>query len=403
VITTADVWKRMVPVGTNISIAFGVVFYGFSIYIRQDAAGAEFSTTVLSAAFGGSMLVAGVLAIPVGRYVDTHGVARLVGIGSVMAGLGLIGFGMAQQSWQVLAVWILIIGPAASAIFYEPIFTAINQWFPIDGRPLALAIVTVVGGSAGIIFIPIVQLVISSLGWRTGVMTLGLLPIVSGLLVASISLRGTATPDLGGLTARSHIRIRHLLADKRFVYFTAAMTLGFFGVQSIISHRLAVYEATGFNPAVTAGWAAAASAISLPGRWLAPMLAKRFRPTNVQMAALFLTGLGVALTISGTSTWEMIGHFVIFGLAFAAFLPLRAMVMSEWYDGPQYGKVMGAQWTVVSLIAATGPTIVGVLRDVTGSYRIPMIMVATVVAVSVWLTFLSGRAEQPTAQGTVSV
>jgi hypothetical protein len=28
----------MVPVGTNISIAFGVVFYGFSIYIRQDAA-----------------------------------------------------------------------------------------------------------------------------------------------------------------------------------------------------------------------------------------------------------------------------------------------------------------------------------------------------------------------------
>ena len=262
---------------------------------------------------------------------------------------------------------------------------------------------TVVGGSAGIIFIPIVQLVISSLGWRTGVMTLGLLPIVSGLLMAGISLRGTATPDLGGLTARSHIRIKHLLADKRFVYFTAAMTLGFFGVQSIISHRLAVFEATGFNPAVTAGWAAAASAISLPGRWLAPMLAKRFRPTNVQMAALFLSGLGVALTISGTSTWEMIGHFVIFGLAFSAFLPLRAMVMSEWYDGPQYAKVMGAQWTVASLIAATGPTIVGVLRDVTGSYRIPMIMVATVVAVSVWLTFLSGRAEQPTAQGTVSV
>ena len=94
----------MVPVGTNISIAFGVVFYGFSIYIRQDAAGAEFSATLLSAAFGGSMLVAGVLAIPVGRYVDTPGVARLVGIGSVMAGLGLIGFGMAQQSWQVLAV-----------------------------------------------------------------------------------------------------------------------------------------------------------------------------------------------------------------------------------------------------------------------------------------------------------
>jgi MFS family permease len=380
----------MVPAGTNISIAFGVLFYGFSIYIKQDAAGAEFSTSVLSAAFGGSMLIAGLIAMPVGRYVDRNGVAKLVGAGSVVAGIGLMAFGQAQEPWQVLAIWWFIIGPAAATVFYEPIFAAINQWFPSDSRPLSLAIVTVVGGSAGIIFIPLVQKVVTTFGWRDATLILGALPIVSGLLITTLVFRNTHRSHKGAATPPK-VKLRILLRDRRFTLFTAAMTLGFFSNQAIIAHRLAIFEVTGFDAAVTASWAAAASAFSLPGRWMAPMLAKRFRPTSVQAALLGLTTIGVGLTIRGTTQWEMVGHFAIFGLAFAAFLPLRAMVMSEWFDGPQYGQTMGAQWTIASIVAAAGPTVVGILKDQTGSYRIPMIMVAAVSIVAIGFTLAAGR------------
>ena len=70
----------------------------------------------------------------------------------------------------------------------------------------------------------------------------------------------------------------------------------------------------------------------------------------------------VVLMVDGTSSWQMIGHFFLFGLAFGALLPLRAMVMDGWYSGPSYGRIMGTQWTGVVLVAATGPVLVGVLR-----------------------------------------
>ena len=61
----------------------------------------------------------------------------------------------------------------------------------------------------------------------------------------------------------------------------------------------------------------------------------------------------------------MIAHFALFGMAFGALLPLRALVMGSWYSGPTFGRIMGFQWTGVVLVAAFGPIAVGVIRDAT--------------------------------------
>ncbi|MGH3666127.1 MAG: hypothetical protein ACRDU8_08600 [Egibacteraceae bacterium] len=41
----------------TVSVAYGVLFYGFSVLLSRQAAGGEFSNTVLSAAYGGAALV----------------------------------------------------------------------------------------------------------------------------------------------------------------------------------------------------------------------------------------------------------------------------------------------------------------------------------------------------------
>ncbi|MDH3398580.1 MAG: hypothetical protein OEM81_12230 [Acidimicrobiia bacterium] len=97
-------------------------------------------------------------------------------------------------------------------------------------------------------------------------------------------------------------------------------------------------------------WAAVASALSLPGRSAAPFLAQRFRSTSVQATGMGLMAIAAILMIDGSSDWQRAGHFVIFGLSFGAVLPLRAMVMSEWFSGSGYGRTMGAQWAVASVI-----------------------------------------------------
>jgi cyanate permease len=98
------------------------------------------------------------------------------------------------------------------------------------------------------------------------------------------------------------------------------------------------------------------------------------------------------LMIDGSSDWQLSGHFIVFGLSFGAVLPLRAMVMSRWYSGAGYGRTMGAQWAVASLIGAAGPAVVGLLHDSTGGYQIPISLVVFLLAGAAFLVVLSGRA-----------
>jgi cyanate permease len=50
---------------------------------------------------------------------------------------------------------------------------------------------------------------------------------------------------------------------------------------------------------------------------------------------------------------------------------------------------MGVQWTIVATIAAAGPLIVGLLRDGSGSYGIPIALTAGLVVVAAILTAVS--------------
>jgi len=169
-------------------------------------------------------------------------------------------------------------------------------------------------------------------------------------------------------------------------------------VQGVLSHRVARFGEAGFAIATVALWAAVASALSLPGRWLAPLIATRVRATTVQASAIAMVVVATLLMVDGRGSWQMIGHFVLFGAGFGAMLPLRAMVMAGWYSGSAYGRIMGVQWTAVGLAGAAGPVMVGVLRDHSGGYVLPMSVLAAVHLAAVVLLLLSGGGRDEAVQ-----
>jgi MFS family permease len=179
----------------------------------------------------------------------------------------------------------------------------------------------------------------------------------------------------------------------RLLLYTVALMLMLLATQGVITHRLARFEEGGFPLSTVALLAAMASALSLPGRWIAPRLADRYGANRVQAIIAVIVALSVLLMVGGTSTWQMAGHFLLFGLAFGALLPLRAMVMGGWYSGPIYGRIMGTQWTAVVLVGAAGPVLVGVLRDATGGYQASFVLLAALFVVSAGITVGSGRAD----------
>lgn len=369
-------------------VAFGTLFYAYSVFITEEAAGAEYSISLLSVAWTGAILVGGASAFLVGRWADHHGVRGLMGLGSVVGAVGLILLALSQTGWQLVLVSWLFIGPAGAMTFYEPAFVAVDQWFGLAGSTRSLALLTVIGGLAGPIFIPLTGLLTVNIGWRWAAVVLAGILLIVGLITTAFLFPSHLGEQHEHLEVPDS-RLGKLFRDRRFALFTVATLLTFMAVQAVIFHRIAVFEQAGFAVTAVAWWAAVAGLLSLPGRWITPHLSNRIRAVLVAAAVTLVMGAATTFAAAAMAQWQMAAHFVLFGLAFGAATPMRAVVMGRWYSGPRYGRIMGIQWTIVATIAAAGPLMVGLLRDGTGSYGLPMALTAALFVVAAILTAAS--------------
>jgi MFS family permease len=393
-------FRRLVyPLAATVGVGFGAILYGFSVLLTSGGAGGRFSGALLSGAFSGSVLAAAAVAIPIGRHADGHGIRGILALGGALVGGGFALFSLARQPWQVLAVWWLLIGPGSAMVLFDPAFVALEQWFQPAARNRAAGTLTLVTGLAGPVFVPATTVSVQSIGWRPTAAVLGALVAGVAWLTAGIALRvapppagtitdpGTTTDPFVNQTApRAASRIRARLAGKHvppgFVVLTAAIVCGTAAMDAVQVHRLARFEVLGFDPVTLAFWAAVASVLSLPGRFLLPRLADRFASARLLLLVTALLVPALALTIRGTATWEMIGHFVVFGLAFGAAIPLRTVVMGDAFGGPRFGTLMGIQAAATAVGRAAGPGVVGWIGGDVRGYAIAMALVTATVVLS---------------------
>lgn len=375
----------------TVSVAFGALLYALSVLVTDRAAGSEFSTGVLSTAYGGTVLVGGGLAFVIGRVVDARGVRLVMGLGSVLGAAGLAALAAAHSNWQVLAAAWLLIGPAGAMTFYEPAFVAVDQWFDPADRGRAIGILTVVGGLAGPVFLPLTAALVESVGWRPAALTLAGIVAGTGLLSAGIALpsgsQGRDRPPQAGAS------LRELLRDRRFTLYTASVLLLFGAFQTVLFHRIALFEDAGFGIALVSFWAGVSGWLSFPGRYAGPVLGSGRNGVrwNAAVAALLAATMVPVLAPAGRGL--MILHFVAFGVVFGAVLPMRAAVMSRWYSGPSFGRIMGVQWTLAAFAGAAGPSLAGISKDATGTYDPAVIAVAVALLMSAALILLAGRSQ----------
>ena len=93
-------WPWILSLSGGVAVAFGAMFYAMSVMLTDTAAGAEFSTTVLSAAYGGFVLVGGGLAFVIGGRADRVGVRSLTIAGFV---IGAVGSGRLREGHRAMA------------------------------------------------------------------------------------------------------------------------------------------------------------------------------------------------------------------------------------------------------------------------------------------------------------
>jgi MFS family permease len=351
-----------------VTVAYGALVYGFAVLITRPAAGGEFSRALLSAAYGGAVLTGGLAAIPVGRLADRHGVRGLMAAGAILGAAGLLAFASATHGWQVLAVWWLVLGPATALTFYEPAYVAIQQAFAPEARPRAIAVLTLSAGLSGPIFIPATGALVEALGWRDATR---LLAAAMGCAapVALLFVRARPSPTAAPAAGpRRRWPDFTPFRERRLLLFTIGAVLGFGAVEAVVVHRVARFQELGFSLSTVTFWAGVSGLVTLPGRFVLPVLTRRMRTTAILAAVLGVIAAATALMVSGDGYWQMALSFVLFGAVFGAALPLRAIAMGEWTPTATFGAVMGLQAALIAGGRAAIPAITGGLHDALDGY-----------------------------------
>lgn len=114
-------------------ITWGSVFYTFALLMEPVERDLGLSRAQSSLAFSLALLAEGLLAYPVGRWIDRgHERAVMTG-GSLAVALCLLAHSFITSIAQFYAVW-LALGAALSATLYSPVFAVVTRRYPHDFR-----------------------------------------------------------------------------------------------------------------------------------------------------------------------------------------------------------------------------------------------------------------------------
>ena len=111
------------------------------------------------------LLSTGVVAFPVGTWIDRHGGRGVMTLCSLAGGLLLLAWAQVETPWVFYCIWVCI-GASMAGVLYEPAFAVITAVFGPEARR-GITALTLVGGFASTVFMPLTQLLIGALGWRT--------------------------------------------------------------------------------------------------------------------------------------------------------------------------------------------------------------------------------------------
>ncbi|MGQ2906133.1 MAG: MFS transporter [Neoaquamicrobium sediminum] len=167
--------------------SWGTLFYGFPLIAEAMQADLGWSKPTLYGAATLGMLLAGLAAYPVGAAID-RGHGRLLMSGaSVLAGILLAAWSQVE-GLVVFYIVLAGLGGMQAATLYEPAFAVIARRVgPLNARK-GITALTLWGGFASTVFIPVIQFLIETQGWRGALLVMAGVNIVvcGGLYLVAI-------------------------------------------------------------------------------------------------------------------------------------------------------------------------------------------------------------------------
>jgi MFS family permease len=356
-------------------ITWGSVFYTFSLLMGPVERELGLTRAEVSLAFSLALLADGLMAYPVGRWIDQGHERKVMTWGSAWVGACLLAHSFIESLSGFYAVWVCL-GLGMSATLYAPVFAVVTRRFPNDFRR-AIIIMTFLGGLASTVFFPLSSWLIQSLGWRHALWVLALMqwlicvPLHAWFLRgaqknASASVANQLPPSASPISDASNQPTKSAMGAhlKRAPFWLLA---GFMWLTAVVSsalpaHMVSLLEEAHLSPAWVIAIPASIGVIQVLGRFLLFLFEKHLdvHAANKWIPCLVPLGL-VFLVTGGLAPWAALLFVTFYGLGNGLNTIVKGTAMAQYVSREHVGQLNGLLGLPLAMGRAIAPWALGLM------------------------------------------
>lgn len=304
-----------------------------------------------------------------GMLVDRYGSRKLLALGLLSLGIGMLGTGFSDTRWEYVLLYGVFAGAGFGLAAQSVVASAVARFF-VERRGLALGVVTAGGPAGQMTLIPLAALVLVTMGWRGVFIVAGIAAIVLAP-IALWALKAADQPVATGPRPSMGADFGYLLRSPVFhLLFWGFFLCGFTSIGVIETHFVPYATLCGFSPTMSANAFGFLSVLNLGGILLAGWLADRMNRVLLLAAIYALRALTFIMLLAITDNTAMLFAFAgLYGLFDYATAPVVASLVASHLGLRVMGFAMGLIAMAHQLGAAAGAIGGGVLFDLTRSYH----------------------------------
>jgi MFS family permease len=387
--------RAIAALGITQCINWGVLYYAFAVLVVPLQRELGVRTWVVTGAFSLALLVSAAIAPAVGRSADRGHGASVMQWGAIAATVLLIGWSLLSGTVALYVVWGGL-GLCMAATLYEPAFVIVARAVDDPSKRLrALAGVTVFGGAASTVFLPLTSFLVEAIGWRSSVLVLAALLVLSAITTrifvsGHMEGAGPAQSPSPPIAAGEYTG-----GDSgRFPFVATSFAVTSAAGAGFAANLVPALGAHGAPPATAAMLGALMGVMQIPGRALVLTGTLAGSPARLLGISLFLQALGLLGVAAGPSLPMVAAGVMTFALGAGLTTIVRPYLVQSLFAGA-VGHFNGRIARYQQLARAAAPLAIAWLGGIAGYSAVFAGIAGAFALLAVASSFVIGKRAAP--------
>jgi hypothetical protein len=353
-------------------VSWGTLYYAFPLIAGPMSAALGLTKVQVYGAASIGLASGGLAAFPLGRLIDAGHGRLVMTAGAAFGALMLLAWSQLASAAALLPLFVGL-GLAQAASLYEPAFAVTARRFGADARE-GITQLTLWGGFASTVFIPVTQALLSHLPWRDALLALSALQLGLAASLNWAVIRPARDAPRRAPATSSAIPpsvTRWALRQPTFWALLVAFTLYYGAFSALTLHLYPLLVERGLpvaavvlvlaliGPAQVLGrvalWKGAAA---LPVRWI-----------GLGTLAVLTAGL-VVLRFAEASLGALVAFALIYGAANGVMTIVRGLAVPEMLSRESYGALNGLLATPAAIAKAVAPLAGAAIWSIAAGYAL---------------------------------